>query len=29
MTTKYELVKKTEINGEIWYHITKDGTHVS
>ena len=29
MTTKYELVKKTEINGEIWYHITKDGGHVN
>jgi hypothetical protein len=29
MTTKYELVKKTEINGETWYHITKDGVHVS
>ena len=22
--TKYELVKKTEINGEVWYYIRKD-----
>ena len=22
--TKYELVKKTEINGEVWYFIRKD-----
>jgi hypothetical protein len=29
MTTNYELVKKTEINGEIWYHITKDGEHIN
>jgi hypothetical protein len=29
MTTKYELVKKTEINGDVWYHITKDGIHVN
>ena len=26
---KYELIKKTEVNGEIWYHITKDGSHVN
>lgn len=29
MSTKYELVKKTEIDGEVWYHITKDGDHVN
>jgi hypothetical protein len=29
MTTKYELVKKTEISGDVWYHITKDGEHVN
>lgn len=29
MTTKYELVKKTEINGDVWYHITKDNIHVN
>ena len=28
MTTKYELVKKTEIDGKVWYHITKDGEHI-
>lgn len=22
--TKYELVKKTEINGDVWYFIRKD-----
>jgi len=27
--TKYELVKKTEVDGEVWYHITKDGLHVN
>lgn len=26
--TKYELVKKTEINGDVWYHITKDAEHI-
>lgn len=26
---KYELLKKTEVDGEIWYHITKDGYHVN
>ena len=26
---KYELVKKTEVNGAVWYHITKDGDHVN
>jgi hypothetical protein len=25
---KYELVKKTEVDGDVWYHITKDGYHV-
>jgi hypothetical protein len=29
MTTKYELVKETQIDGRIWYHITKDGVHVN
>jgi hypothetical protein len=27
--TKYELVEKTEINGEVWYLIRKDGYYVS
>jgi hypothetical protein len=27
--TKYELVEKTEVNGEVWYHILKDGDHVN
>jgi uncharacterized protein YtpQ (UPF0354 family) len=22
--TKYELVKKTEVNGDVWYFIRKD-----
>jgi hypothetical protein len=26
---KYELVKKTQLDGEVWYHITKDGDHVN
>jgi len=26
---KYELVKETEINGKVWYHITKDNLHVN
>jgi hypothetical protein len=26
---KYELVKETEINGKVWYHITKDELHVN
>lgn len=29
MKTKYELVKETQIDGRIWYHITKDGVHVN
>lgn len=29
MKTKYELVKETQIDGRIWYHITKDGIHVN
>ena len=29
MTTKYELVKETQIDGKTWYHITKDGVHVN
>jgi hypothetical protein len=29
MTTNYELVKKTEINGDVWYHITKNGEHIN
>lgn len=26
---KYELIKKTEVGGAVWYHITKDGDHVN
>ena len=26
---KFELVKKTENNGEVWYTIRKDGNYVS
>jgi hypothetical protein len=26
---KFELVKTTELNGEVWYNITKDGYHVN
>lgn len=26
---KFELVKTTELNGDIWYNITKDGYHVN
>jgi len=26
---KYELIKKTEVTGAVWYHITKDGEHVN
>jgi len=25
---KYELIEKTELKGDIWYHIKKDGRHV-
>jgi hypothetical protein len=25
---KFELVKRTEINGEVWYNIRKNGLHV-
>lgn len=25
---KYELVEKTEINGEVWYSILKDGKYI-
>jgi len=26
---KYELVKKTENTGDVWYSINKNGNHVS
>ena len=26
---KYELIKKTEVDGAVWYHITKDSLHVN
>lgn len=26
---KYELVKTTELNGDVWYNIKKDGYHVN
>ena len=26
---KYELLKTTDVNGEIWYSINKDGLHVN
>lgn len=26
---KFELIKTTDVNGEIWYNITKDGLHVN
>jgi hypothetical protein len=26
---KYELVEKTEINGEVWYTIRRNGDYVS
>ena len=26
---KLQLVKTTDLNGEIWYNITKDGLHVN
>jgi hypothetical protein len=26
---KYELVEKTEVNGEVWYYIKKDGKYVN
>ena len=25
---KYQLMEKTEPNGQVWYHIKKDGYHV-
>ena len=25
---KYELEEKTEVNGQVWYHIKKDGNHI-
>ena len=27
--TKYELIEKTEVNGNVWYKIIKDGVYVS
>lgn len=26
---KFELIKTTELNGEVWYNITKDKLHVN
>lgn len=26
--TKYEIVERTEVNGQVWYHIRKDDDHV-
>ena len=26
---KYELLEKTEVNGDVWYLIRKDGFYVS
>jgi hypothetical protein len=26
---KFELVKTTDVNGEVWYNIKKDGLHVN
>ena len=26
---KYELIKKTEVDGSVWYKIDKDGMHVN
>lgn len=26
---KFELIKTTDVNGEIWYNIKKDGLHVN
>ena len=26
---KYELLEKTEVNGDVWYLIRKDGLYVS
>jgi len=26
---KYELLKTTDVNGEVWYSINKDGIHVN
>jgi hypothetical protein len=25
---KYEIVERTEVNGQVWYHIRKDDDHV-
>ena len=25
---KYELMERTEVNGQVWYHIRKDDDHV-
>ena len=24
---KYEIVERTEVNGQVWYHIRKDDDH--
>jgi hypothetical protein len=26
---KFELIKTTDVNGEVWYNIKKDGLHVN
>jgi hypothetical protein len=26
--TKYEIVERTEVNGQVWYHIRKNDDHV-
>jgi hypothetical protein len=25
---KYELMERTEVNGQVWYHIRKDNDHI-
>jgi hypothetical protein len=25
---KYEIVERTEVNGQVWYHIRKDDDHI-
>ena len=25
---KYEIVERTEVNGQVWYHIRKNDDHV-
>ncbi len=26
--SKYELMERTEVNGQVWYHIKKDNDHI-